>query len=62
MRTPDPTLDAAITTSITMPRRLRLALDEVRIARGRRMRRLPPRLRDIVIEALQQFIQREATR
>jgi hypothetical protein len=54
--------DNVVVTSIAMPRQLRLALDEVRVARARRSRRLPPRLRDIVIEALEAFLQREAAR
>lgn len=54
--------DNIIVTSIAMPRQLRLALDEVRIARGRRSRSLPPRLRALVIEALEAFLRREAAR
>ncbi len=56
------TREPEIVTSISIPRRLRLALEEVRLERARRARALPPRLRSLVIEALQQFVQREGAR
>lgn len=62
MPTAQGTEDTEVVTSISMPRCLRLALEEVRVARARRARALPPRLREIVVEALQQFVQRETAR
>lgn len=52
--------DGDMTTSITMPRRLRFRLEVIRLARADRG--VPPRLREIVLEALTQFIEREAAR
>ncbi len=51
-----------MTTSITMPRDLRLQLEAVRLERAQRDHALPPRLREIVIEALNAFVTREAAR
>jgi hypothetical protein len=40
-------------TSITIPRDLRVRLDEVRLARARRTGQLSPPLKTLVVEALQ---------
>jgi hypothetical protein len=49
-----------VTTSITLPRALRVQLDEVRLARARREGRLTPPFTQLVVEALRELIAREA--
>lgn len=48
-----------VTSNTAMPRTLRLALDEVRLARARRGRCRPPSLKELVVEALEAFVMRE---
>lgn len=48
-----------VTTSITIPRVLRVRLDEARLARARRLGRLSPPLKAVVIEALEKLLECE---
>ncbi len=54
---PNPTEN--ITTSIVIPRQLRVELDELRLNRARRDSSLAPKLSQIVREALETFIAHE---
>lgn len=48
-----------VTTNTTMPRSLRLKLDELRLVRARRGRCRPPSMKSLVVEALEAFVERE---
>jgi hypothetical protein len=48
-----------VTTSITMPRRLRVQLDVLRVARAQREGRLSPSFKAVVLEALHALIATE---
>jgi hypothetical protein len=51
-----------VTTNTAMPRWLRLKLDELRLARARRGSCRPPTMSSLVVEALAEFVEREANR
>lgn len=57
----DHTVNADVAVTIEMPLSLRLKLDEVRIARARRNGGLCPKLKAVVIEALQSLVAHETT-
>ncbi len=48
-----------VTTSVDLPTKLRLELDEIRIARARREGGVCPPFRAVVIEALEALVRRE---
>jgi hypothetical protein len=49
-----------VATNVSMPRTLRLKLDEVRLDRARRGRCRPPTVKDLVREALVALVERES--
>jgi hypothetical protein len=49
-----------VSTTIEIPRPLRVQLDELRVARAHRTGRLSPPLKAIVTEALEALVSREA--
>jgi hypothetical protein len=55
---PVPTNPDDVTMSISMGRELRLALEQVRLLRGRRCRKMPS-LRSLIEEAVQALVARE---
>lgn len=48
-----------VTTTITIPRALRVRLDEVRVQRAHRSGQLSPPLKSLVVEALEALADRE---
>lgn len=49
-----------VATNVSMPRTLRLKLDEVRLDRARRGHCRPPTVKDLVREALVALVERES--
>jgi hypothetical protein len=57
---PIPANEDEVTMSICMGRELRLALEQVKLQRGRRQRRMPS-LRALIEEAVVNLVEKEAT-
>ena len=53
---------ACTTTTVSLPVELRVAIDALRVGRAQREGRLPPRLREVVVEALTEYVARESAR
>lgn len=52
---------ATYLTTFSMPLEMRARLDALRLARAQREGGLPPYMKDVILEALEQLLERELT-